>query len=253
MVRGASSAPVRSRSAKVYLSMTQDTVAATGRPTTRRLRVVLLNEFEIVRGGVAGMLADHDPQVDVVAGTTGSDAVPEADVILYDPFGRPPREKDEVRALTRGHSAKVVAYTWETPSDLDRIGASAWVPKAAGSDELFDAIVAVHEGRPWQCQTRHGGGRGGADRGQGRRLSERETQVLLLVTRGLTNAEIAEELYLSVNTVKTYLRTGYGKIGARSRAEAVGWAMRSGLRPPPQPPHPAGESPDRAVWQARWT
>lgn len=54
-------------------------------------------------------------------------------------------------------------------------------------------------------------------------LSEREREVLSLVASGLGNGEIAETLYLSVNTVKTYIRTGYRKIGARSRSDAMLW------------------------------
>ncbi|WP_228387464.1 response regulator transcription factor [Nocardioides sp. dk884] len=61
------------------------------------------------------------------------------------------------------------------------------------------------------------------------RLSERETEILGLVAQGLSNTEIGDLLYLSVNTVKTYLRTAYRKIGLRTRAQAVTWAVLHGF------------------------
>ena len=57
-------------------------------------------------------------------------------------------------------------------------------------------------------------------------LSRREAQVLHLVSEGLSNQEIADRLYLSINSVKTYIRTAYGKIGVSRRVQAVAWAIR---------------------------
>jgi len=60
-------------------------------------------------------------------------------------------------------------------------------------------------------------------------LSDREFDVIRLITEGHSNQEIAEELYLSMNTVKTYVRSGYRKIGATRRSHAVIWGARNGL------------------------
>lgn len=60
-------------------------------------------------------------------------------------------------------------------------------------------------------------------------LSERERDVLCLIATGLSNQEIADRLFLGVNTVKTYIRTAYRKIRVQSRSQAVVWAFRSGL------------------------
>ena len=65
-----------------------------------------------------------------------------------------------------------------------------------------------------------------ADRFAGFRLSEREGQVLRLVGAGQTNEEIARELFVSINTVKTYLRTAYRKIGVSRRSQAVLWVSQ---------------------------
>ena len=60
-------------------------------------------------------------------------------------------------------------------------------------------------------------------------LSPRESNVLALVTRGFSNQEIADQLYLSINSVKTYIRSAYRKVGVTSRAQAVAWAIQHGF------------------------
>src|SRR5215207_2123066 len=60
-------------------------------------------------------------------------------------------------------------------------------------------------------------------------ISEREREILRLVAMGATNQQIANELNISVNTVKVHLRNIFGKIGAASRTEATVYAIRSGL------------------------
>ena len=56
--------------------------------------------------------------------------------------------------------------------------------------------------------------------------------MLALITQGMSNQEIAEHLYLSINSVKTYIRTAYARIGARSRTQAVAWCLQHGFAPP---------------------
>ena len=60
-------------------------------------------------------------------------------------------------------------------------------------------------------------------------LSRREAQVLQLVSEGLSNQEIADALYLSINSVKTYIRAAYRKIAVTKRVQAVAWAIRNPL------------------------
>lgn len=60
-------------------------------------------------------------------------------------------------------------------------------------------------------------------------LSVREVQVVSLICRGLSNDEIAAELFLSLNTIKTYIRTAYRKMGVRSRSQAVLWGLHRGM------------------------
>lgn len=60
-------------------------------------------------------------------------------------------------------------------------------------------------------------------------LTGREREILELIANGYSNAEISRMLYLSMNTVKTYVRTSYRKIGAESRSHAIVWGVRNGL------------------------
>ena len=67
--------------------------------------------------------------------------------------------------------------------------------------------------------------------GRDRGLSAREAEVIALITQGLGNDEIADRMFTSINTVKTYIRTAYRKIGVDSRTRAVLWGVDHGFRP----------------------
>ncbi|CAN5386080.1 hypothetical protein BH11ACT8_BH11ACT8_34920 [soil metagenome] len=60
-------------------------------------------------------------------------------------------------------------------------------------------------------------------------LTPREHDVIALVARGLSNQDIADELYLSINSVKTYIRSAYRKMGVTRRPNAIIWAAQHGL------------------------
>lgn len=60
-------------------------------------------------------------------------------------------------------------------------------------------------------------------------LSSREAEVIALIASGLTNHEIADRAYVSLNTVKTYIRSAYRKIGVERRPQAILWAMENGF------------------------
>lgn len=74
-------------------------------------------------------------------------------------------------------------------------------------------------------------------------LTPRETEVLSYIAVGLSNREIAAELFLSVNSVKTHIRSAYRKIGATRRVEAVRWAIRNDLEAQVLSAPPAGLEP----------
>ena len=70
-------------------------------------------------------------------------------------------------------------------------------------------------------------------------LSVREGEILRLISQGLSNQEIAEKAYLSINTVKSYIRSAYRRMGVESRSQAILWAIDRGFGDAPDP-HAAG-------------
>ena len=62
-------------------------------------------------------------------------------------------------------------------------------------------------------------------------LTDREAEVLALITQGRSNKEIAQVMYLSINTVKTYIRSAYRKIGVTGRPHAMLWGLDHGFQP----------------------
>ena len=67
--------------------------------------------------------------------------------------------------------------------------------------------------------------------GRGEGLTDRESEILALITQGKSNTEVATLTYLSPNTVKSYIRNIYRKIGAASRTQAVLWGVNHGFSP----------------------
>jgi DNA-binding NarL/FixJ family response regulator len=115
---------------------------------------------------------------------------------------------------------------------IDR-GASGYLSKALDGDQMVSALEAVHQGQivvPAAAgEVEHAAEGEWPGRPQG--LTAREAEVLALITQGLSNQEIADRSYLSINSVKTYIRTAYRKIGVTRRAQAVAWGMKHGFEP----------------------
>jgi NarL family two-component system response regulator LiaR len=196
----------------------------------RPVRVALSNDYELALLGLAQMLAQHPSKVQVVDLSTSSRPPHEPDVILFDTFGRLPDHDPKLRRIVEENAAKVVVYSWEEyPEEAARRhGAVGYLHKGLGADELVAEILAVHEGtRPQEATPQepvH------TWPGQVLGLSQRESEMLTFITRGLSNDEIARRSFLSINTVKSYIRSAYRKIEVDSRPQAVAWGYRNGFQ-----------------------
>jgi two-component system, NarL family, response regulator LiaR len=205
-------------------------VGENDRHDPRPVRVALSNDYEIALLGLAGMLAGFPDQVQIVDLTTRPDIAHDPDIILFDTFGRLPDEDGKLQVIMEHNAAKVVVYSWDDyPREAaERLGVAGYLHKSLTAAELVAAIVDLHDGRTPAAS-------GSSDEssqtwpGQAHGLSEREAEMLTFIVRGLSNAEIARRAYLSINTVKTYVRTAYRKIGVSSRAQAVAWGFRHGF------------------------
>ncbi|MGH3737480.1 MAG: response regulator transcription factor [Micromonosporaceae bacterium] len=206
------------------------------------ITVLIADDEPLVRGGLRAIV-DSEPDLSVVGEAgDGVDAVAQArrlrpDVVLMDV--RMPRQ-DGIRAteLIGDTAAVLVVTTFENDDyvyDALRAGARGFLLKRATPDEFCDAIRTVVRGdsllfpaavrRLVAGRARAGGGLGHAG------LTEREQEVLRLIARGLSNAEIAAELVLGVETVKTHVRNVLAKLAARDRVQAVITAYESGFIP----------------------
>lgn len=89
-------------------------------------------------------------------------------------------------------------------------------PSTRGQDAAHSA-VSDHTGPPWL----------GYDEG----LTRRESEIIALIAQGLSNQQIADQTFLSINSVKSYIRTAYRKMEVVSRSQAVLWGVRHGFVP----------------------
>lgn len=211
------------------------------------IKVALVNDYEVVVKGLAEMLRAYSHVVRVVELDANTDVGERVDVALYDTFAQAQGTSPAVRRLAENpRVGKVVVYSWNTDPDLVRHsianGASAYVSKAVPAAELVAALRAVHLGRPIGLpEPVRGHGAGGDWPGREEGLTPRESEVLCLITQGLSNADIVQRSGLSINSIKSYIRTAYRKIGATSRSQAVLWGVEHGMRPdrvrltPPNP------------------
>ncbi|MDX6375615.1 MAG: two-component system, NarL family, response regulator LiaR, partial [Nocardioidaceae bacterium] len=192
---------------------------------------------ELVVVGVAALLEPYRDRVQVVELDSNLPVLRDVDVILYDTFGQVQGKGVDVDALVDGGSAKVVIYSWNVHgvlmADSMEAGASGYLSKGIEAKELVDAIERIHAGEILQLSSAGTANpRPESDwPGKEHGLTGREAEIIALITQGLTNQEIAERSYLSINSVKTYIRTAYRKIGVERRAQAVLWGIKHGFEP----------------------
>lgn len=190
------------------------------------LLVAVVSPQPVVRHGLMDLLARYPDRVSVVAFSDGSDP----HVLLYDVLEMADGDSSGLRELLGSTSAKVLAMSRDLRPDLAAralaAGAHGFFSIGVSESELIEAVeAAVADGAGPRAGTEEPGHRLGAEAG----LTDREVEVLTLIAQGRTNREIAQELFLSPNSIKTYVRTAYRKIGATSRSQAVGWAIRNGF------------------------
>ncbi|GAA3027044.1 two component transcriptional regulator, LuxR family [Actinokineospora globicatena] len=203
------------------------------------ITIVLVDDHPVVREGLRGML-EAEPDLSVV-GEAGSGAEAVAVVALLRPAVvlmdlRMPG-LDGVGATERivaagGPSRVVVLTTYETDSDILRAveaGASGYLLKDASRSELAGAVRAANRGETVLAPSVAGRLVRQVRQPAKQALSGREIQVLGLVAKGLTNAEIGASLHISEATVKTHLLRTFTKLDVSDRTAAVTTAMARGL------------------------
>lgn len=202
------------------------------------ITVALVDDYDIVLAGVAHLLASYADRV-LIAEMDANTPVDEVvDIVLYDAFAQPESDHDEIAVLIDNPRArKVVVYTWNFQQDLVdsacKLGVRGYLSKTLSARELVAALEAVHAGELVISTPppRPGSALGLDWPGRSEGLSDRESEVLALITQGKNNAEVASLTFLSPNTVKSHIRSIYRKIQADSRTQAVLWGVAHGFSP----------------------
>lgn len=214
------------------------------------VRVAIMDDYPVIVAGVQQLLEPYADRVRVVELVSLLPVSVRTDVLLYDTYSHE-RVEGQVVEVIEETDAKVALYTWHLGEEavaeaLDR-GAAACLSKSMPAEELVDALERVHRGErvvsddpgpdaPITPQAWPGKEHG---------LSPRESEILALICQGLSNREVADRAFLSINSVKTFIRSAYRKIGVQRRTQAVLWATEHGFVPQPRRRQPAYQEPRR--------
>jgi len=200
------------------------------------IRVAINDDYELVVSGVAAILEPYAGRINVVELDSNVPTTSDVDIVLYDTFGQEEGERIDVSSVVRAGQPKVVVFTWNLHHELVdgamSAGAAGYLWKGMPADRMVAALEAVHAG---QTVTPPADARPDLETGAwpGREfgLTAREAEVIALITQGFTNQEIADKVYLSINSVKTYIRTAYRRMGVARRSQAVAWGLSHGFAP----------------------
>ena len=211
--------------------------------------VTLANDDPIIIEGLRSMLADHPDRIRVVATLLGEPEVsyspeetPYADVLLLDAHSRRAGGIDAARRiLAQDPDFRVVIFTDATDQRLLlqalRLGVAGYLRKSTTAEQLVADLEAVRDGevvvdrelatRATVLAARRAdiGDWPGAHLG----LSSRESEVLVRLAQGRTPKEVAGDLGVSIETVRTHVRHLYRKLEVTDRAGAVAAAWREGV------------------------
>jgi len=217
------------------------------------VRVLLVDDEQLVRAGFR-LILESEPEFEVIGeAANGAEAVEltkklDPDVVLMDiqmPEMNGLEATAQIAALGRTESSRVLVLTTfevdEYVYEALRAGASGFLLKRTPAADLVagirvvaggDALLAPSVTRRLIDQFAQRPETKRTDARTLNEITEREREVLALVARGLSNAEIAEQLVLSEGTVKTHVKHIFGKLDLRDRTQAVIFAYDHGLVEP---------------------
>jgi DNA-binding NarL/FixJ family response regulator len=202
----------------------------------RRTKVAVISPQAMVVAGITAMLGRHAALIELVRPRVQSGtAAP--DVVLYDVLGLVDGDGAELDHLVNETAAFVLAIGSELRPDLLNQalarGADGCVSVSTGETALMAILETARTREPsaaaWDpivcaCPSAPRASRLGLSVG----LTAPESAILTSIVQGLSNAEIAGQEYLSINTVKSHIRSAYSKIGVQTRSQAVLWALQHG-------------------------
>ena len=194
------------------------------------IKIALVNDYQIIVEGLRVMLEPFADRIRVVETVAGDTPDGSCDIALFDTFAGRRHALGRVREMLADHDVgKVVLYTWDAPAafldDATAVQVDGVILKSDTGVRLVEALERVHRGEPVGIDET-------TNDDAPTVLSEREREVLALLAQGASNREIASELYLSIDTVKTHVRHLFTKLEVTNRTRAALEAERFGVAPP---------------------
>jgi DNA-binding NarL/FixJ family response regulator len=211
------------------------------------IKVLIADDHKLFRQGLISLMKTRDDLVNVVGeAETGTEAIRLAerlrpDIVLMDIY-MPERNGIEATREIRKkfpEIAVVILTSSESDEHLKEavsLGISGYLLKNLDGEELFDLLAGIKRGEAAMTRAmaarllKVANARRVTQEEEG--LTERELEVLRLVARGASNLQIAEELVISVNTVKSHLKNILGKLQLENRTQAAAYALERGLVKP---------------------
>jgi len=198
--------------------------------------IVIATPHDLVAVALRTMLTEERDDAASPLRVLPPDTREEPDVVLYDVIALLDGDGGDLAHWVARTATTVVALTRPLRPDLGtralEAGADAVLPLSATAAEIRTVVgkalagkLAEQNGASADLHHRRLGAAVG--------LSPRELDVLREVVNGLSNREIADLFHLSINSVKTYIRSAYRKVGVTTRAQAVSWCVRHGFPLPP--------------------
>jgi two-component system, NarL family, response regulator LiaR len=199
------------------------------------LRVVVVSRHELTRAGFVSLLARHPERVFVCDVSSQGGHLATCDAVVYDLFDLAGTAGIEDLTHLLANGVPVVALDASSRPALGAVALAMGVAEVVPLDVTGDQLAAaVERAAAGTSSRRPGEGYDDAVHAALKEqfgLTERELDILALIGLGMPNQAIAGQLFLSSNSVKTYIRWAYKKIGAKSRSQAVLWATQNRLRP----------------------
>jgi DNA-binding NarL/FixJ family response regulator len=202
------------------------------------VRVALVNDYELVVWGLAKMLEPFGDRVKIVELNVDTTPDHDVDIALIDAFGAEHGGLEMAeQTLAQGNASRVAIYTWHADPPLVEqaleLGVSGYLSKSISGGELVQALERIADGEQVVTNPfpRRVPSTAWPNLPATSDLTEREAEILALLSAGLTNSQIGDRLYVSTNTVKTYLKRVYRKLQVTNRAQAAIRAAELGLRP----------------------
>ncbi len=213
-----------------------------GGQQSRIVTVALIDDYELVVRGLEHLLEPFTDRVQVVELDARVQPETPVDIALYDTFSVSQVDAGDIDELLSNPRVDAVGvYTWSMQPELIEIalrkGVRGYLSKSLDGRQLVAALERIASGEQVVLPSEDIGASatievaGGDWPGRSEGLTARQAEVVTLITQGFTNEQIARRTYLSMNTVKSYIRGAYRQMGVSSRTQAVLWGVEHGMLP----------------------